>query len=449
MPDRFSIHVAFASGYLVALLTASPLAAESAGVVAPPPAASPVAAVFDFVTVGNIPGNAQVLQDQSAGRQLSDSIRLKLRRAAKNWDVIDRLTMQELTRPLTADAPPEKIADLLQNTLAAQVGIFGQIRQEKNRTIATVVCIDLRNRTEPLWTREFSDDTERARGVIATQIVEALLGRELWQPPEYGDETEPAREQLGEPLNTNGDFEHSPAGWDCPDGVSILYQKADDAHGTVLRVRTDLRRDPWLAYRKALREGRAEASNPPEIPIDRGYSSVAALEGVHVRSEFIPARPGLRYWLLADIKPTTAKVNPKSIFFPKVFVKGYRRDASAMDGLSETALAERNMTPEQFAALSEEDRRTLIEADAAQHPQRYLRECYRWYLACRARPGEWNHFAAPVPPRGGLPEDVEFLQIQIYSYWPPGEYLWDNVLLFADPRQKEPQPEAPARTPGG
>ena len=61
---------------------------------------------------------------------------------------------------------------------------------------------------------------------------------------------------------------------------------------------------------------------------------------------------------------------------------------------------------------------------------RYVRECYRWYLSCAGAPGEWNHFAACFPPRGGLPADVDFLQIQIYSYWPPGEYLWDNVLLY-------------------
>jgi hypothetical protein len=78
---------------------------------------------------------------------------------------------------------------------------------------------------------------------------------------------------------------------------------------------------------------------------------------------------------------------------------------------------------------------------------RYVRECYRWYLPCRAPQGEWSHFAAPFPPRGGLPDDVEFLQIQIYSYWPPGEYFWDNVKLHADPRQHAPEPEARPRTP--
>jgi len=37
--------------------------------------------------------------------------------------------------------------------------------------------------------------------------------------------------------------------------------------------------------------------------------------------------------------------------------------------------------------------------------------------------------------------------VQIYSYWPPGEYLWDNVHVYADPRQKAPLPEVKPRTP--
>jgi hypothetical protein len=96
-----------------------------------------------------------------------------------------------------------------------------------------------------------------------------------------------------------------------------------------------------------------------------------------------------------------------------------------------------NLSPKDFAALPEPKRKLLIEADAKKHPMRYVRECYRWYLPCVARPGKWLHFAAPFPPRGPLPDNVEYLQIQIYSYWPPGEYLWDNVLLYEAPQPDE------------
>ena len=72
---------------------------------------------------------------------------------------------------------------------------------------------------------------------------------------------------------------------------------------------------------------------------------------------------------------------------------------------------------------------------------------FRWYLACRNEEDVWKHYAAPCPPRGGLPANVQWLQIQVYAYWPPGEFRFDNVSLYKDPAQKAPLPEEPMRTP--
>jgi hypothetical protein len=163
---------------------------------------------------------------------------------------------------------------------------------------------------------------------------------------------------------------------------------------------------------------------------------------VHFAGEWIKATPGRRHWLVADFKGVT-----RGMFFPKVFVKGFRGTPHALDGLPERSLVERGLTPRDFAALSPEERKKLIAKDAAAHPMRYLRECYRWYLACRNKTGAWTHYAAPFPPRGGLPANVEWLQIQIYAYWPPGEYLFDDVHMYPDPRQKAPLPEVKPRTP--
>lgn len=404
--------------------------------------------VFDFATDGDLAGNATALKGRPYGEQLADSIRLKLRRQGKQWDVLDRLATVDASRPLSADTPPANIRKLLAEGLASEVGVFGTVTQKDGAIIVEVVCIDLRAGAEtPMWRETFKDGSARSRAVIAARIVEAVTGKSPWQPPQYGDAPEPARDALGEPLNTNGSFDAGSKGWDAFDNVSTTVVEAGGDRGKVLRVRTDLNREPWLAYRKALRAGQADPASPPAIARDTSYGSVAALEGVHYRSAFLPATPGQRYWLLADCMPTTADVKAGAPFFPKVFVKGFKRTPHALDGLPESSLAEHGLTPEAFAALPVEKQQVLIAEDAQAHPLRYVRECYRWYLACRATPGQWNHFAAPFPPRGGLPDDVEFLQIQIYSYWPPGEYLWDNVLLFADPSQESPQPSARSRTP--
>jgi hypothetical protein len=263
-----------------------------------------------------------------------------------------------------------------------------------------------------------------------------VTGSEEWIPPQYGDEPEP--KNFGPPINANGDFEQGFAHWDAPDNVSTFIEPSPGGRGKILRVRTDLERDPWLEYVRNIRLGLADPTKPPTIKRDTSYNSVAGLEGVHYRSEWIKAAPLARYWLTCD---------HKGLGGAKVFVKGYRDMSADADGLPELSMVERKLTAEAFAKMPRDEQKKLIAADASAHPERYRRECYRWYLNCKDSGKDWKHFAAPVPPRGGLPKDVEWLQIQIYSYWPPGEYLWDNVWLYKDPAQKAPAAEEPARTP--
>jgi len=382
--------------------------------------------VFDFECDENV----------EYGRQLADSVRLKLRHDTDHF-VLDRLSTREASGPVGLKADRGKLLALMRRRLGVNVAIYGTVQKLGASVRAEVYILDIRSEGEPSGAVEvFSGDTERARGTIATGIVNAITNRPEWVPPQYGDEPEP--NNFGKSLNANGGFENGHAGWDKSDNVSTFLAPAGN-RGTILRVRTDLQRDPWLAYRKALRLGRADPSRPPKIARDTSYGSVAGLEGVHFRSEWIRATPGRRYWLLADHNGRGGA---------KVFVKGFRRTAAAMDGLPESALAELGLTPRQFAELSPGKRKALIDADAKKNSMRYVRECYRWYLNCKEAKGEWMHFAAPFPPRGGLPKDVEYLQIQVYSYWPPGEYLWDNVHLYADPTQQDALPEEPARTPG-
>ena len=398
--------------------------------------------VFDFVTLAGPGGKSE----QNYGAKLADSVRIKLRKQGKSWKVIDKLTTTEASGPIGNDAKLSKVKLLLGQELGGQVALFGQVQNVDGAIRAEISCIDLRSDKKLSWVKVFSDETQRSRAVIAKQIVEAVVGQELWRPPEYGDEPEPTIKKLGRPLNRNGSFDSGSAGWDAADNVSTFFEPGSKDRGGILRVRTDLNRDPWLAYRKALRLGQADRKNPPKIATDTSYGCVGGMEGVHVRSEWLPAKPGQRYWLTADVFPVDAPSNSNGFAFPKVFVKGFRKTPHAMDGLPESSLAELGISPQKFASMDEAKRKKIIADDAKRHPMRYVRECYRWYLACRSKAGEWTHLAAPFPPRGGLPKNVEYLQIQIYTYWPPGTYLWDNVNLYRDPNQKKPLPEVKPRT---
>lgn len=398
------------------------------------PAETPKAyvAILNFVTADAAdPGGRTPLESRPEGIRLADAIRLRLRRH-EEYEVIDRLTTESASGPIGADTEPGDVIELMRERIGANYAVYGTVAAAGAGLRAEFCCIDLRGDEAPdVRRRTLTDRTERARAEISKQLVEEVRGEAEWVPPEYGDEPEP--EDLGEPVNTNGDFEDGRAGWDPPDNVSTFLVDGPEERGRILRVRTDLERDPWLRYRRALRLGKADPSDPPEVGRDRSYASLAGLEGVHYRSEFIPAEPGRRYWLTAEHRgPGSAKV----------FIKGFRATPHAMDGLPESALAELGITPEEFADMTQEERDELIRADAEKHPKRYLRECYRWFLNCKDSGGKWTHFAAPFPPRGGLPEKIEFLQIQIYSYWPPGTYWWDDVHLHAAPEPGAGRPEA-------
>jgi len=395
-----------------------------AGEAAPPAAGKTFAVVFDF----HCPSNAQY------GKDLANVVRMRLRRH-ENFEIIDRFTTAEFAKPLLAETPTEKVRRLMAEQLAAQVGVYGTVTKAGHRVTLELRGVDLRGEKPEFWQKTLADATERHNAVLSKAVVERITGTAEWVPPQYGDEEEP--DKFGPPINTNGDFEQGHRGWQRPDNAATFIEKGPPGRGTILRVRTDLKRWPYLNYIRAIRFGQADPSRPPAIGTDTSYASLGGMEGVHFKSDWLPAKGGQRYWLMADFDRPGAKV----------FLKGFRQTEHALDGLPESELVRLRMTPKQFAALPKARREKLIRAAAQRQPKLFLREVYRWYLNCRGTGGQWNHLAAPVPPRGGLPDNVEHLQLQVYSYWPAATYRWDNVWLYKDPRQKAPLPEVKPKTP--
>ena len=411
----------------VAVAAAATTRAAGAGAETAKPKA--YVAVFDFAG------------DADAGKQVADSTRIRLRRH-EEYFVIDRLTIQDCCGAVPADADEKAVRELMTAQLGANVGVCGTLSRTGAAVTLKARCIDLTDPNKPTgWTKTFSDNTERWKGVIAGALVEQIRGEPEWQPPQYGDLPEPA--SFGEPLNANGGFDQGHRGWDPPDNCASFLVKGPPGRGTVLKIRTDLPNDPWVEYHRKLILGLANPNNPPNLPRDTSYGSVAGLEGVHYSGQFIDAAPGRRYWLVADVMSEGT---------PKIFVKGYLDWSQRAEGIPEAALVELKLTPEAFAKLPPERQKALIAMDAKRHPERYRRECWRWYMNCgaanaRRKADGWIHMAEPFPPRGGLPENVRWLQIQIYPYWPPTDYYFDNVHLYLDPAQKTPLPEEKPRTP--
>ncbi len=371
------------------------------------------------------------------GFLLAESVRERLQNNHKGeFIVIDRISTKDMSPPVGIGSDPNAVAAFMRNKAGCNVAIFGTLKKAGDAFTAEVRCIDEANpKAEGGWKKTLRYAGERSRGEIAKQIVEAITGQPEWVPPQYGDEPEP--KSFGKPLNPNGDFEQGRTFWDPPDNCAIFLEKAE-GHGNVIRIRTDLPNDPWVEYHRNIILGLADPTKPPTLPRDTSYGSVGGLEGVHYASGWIDATPGWRYWLTADTK------------FPggglKIFVKGFFDYSDKADALPERSLVRLKLTPQQFANLPREQQKKMIAEDAKAHPDLYRRECYRWYINCKGGPKEWSHNASPFPPRGGLPANVQWLQIQIYAYWPPGEYFLDNVNIYKNPDQKEPIAEEAART---
>lgn len=394
------------------------------------PQSKPVASEKAYVGVFDMEGKG--------GEDIAEKVRIRLGKH-EGFEVLDRATTGEAAATLGASTEEAKVVKMMNATLGVQVAIYGTVSRQGATVRAQVVCVDRRDKDKPRdWSATFTDDTERAGPLIARQIVEKFLDQGEWTPPQVGDEVEPPGLAKERPVNVNGDFEKGGLGWEAFDNAATSLADGPAGRGKVLRVRTDLAREPWLAYRKALLGGQADPGRPPTIARDVSYGSVAGLEGVHFASDWLPATPGQRYWLTADCSGQGGA---------KVFVKGFVDWRERAEAISEGSLARLGLTGEQFAALPVEKRKALLAEETRTHPELYRREVYRWYLNGKDARGGWSHLAGVFPPRGGLPANVQWLQIQIYSYWPPGEYLWDNVWLYKDPRQQGPAPEEKPRTP--
>ena len=351
-----------------------------------PPAKLAHIVAFDFLA-----------NEPKAGASVADRLRLRMRRH-REYAVVDRITTQEFSGPLGIDTGRQKVVSLMKQ-LAANVAFYGTVTATGQDLNAVIRCVDLRrSATGGGWTKTFSDNTQRRHGLIARWIVEAFTGSSEWVPPQYGDV--PVPKNLRKPVNVNGTFDAGSKGWNPPDNATSFIEQGPKGRGKILRIRN------------------------------------TSMAGFHFRSEWIKATPGWRYWLAADFR------GPGS----KIFVKGFREGTALADGLSQSALARLGLTPRQFSNLPEKRRKYLIAQEAKNNPASFRRECYRWYMSLGGGKS-WGHMTEVVPPRGGLPKNVQWLRIDIYPYWPPGTYYYDNVHLYKDPNQKAPMAEAQPRTP--
>ncbi|KPK65293.1 MAG: hypothetical protein AMK73_03310 [Planctomycetes bacterium SM23_32] len=231
-------------------------------------------------------------------------------------------------------------------------------------------------------------------------------------------------------LVANGSFEQGrywPYGWQATDGLTTFWIEGGTDGRRCLRIYTDVLEAQWKArsdevraavLRAAERAG-GDAQSLPDDPVPPPperiptqppyYDTVAGLHGVHYRSDYVPCVPGAAYRFSIDAR---AEADGE----PKVFVKGFfDQQMQTRDGV-----------------------RTVRQ------------EAYRAPISLDPCDGQWRRYARLFHPSqsqttlAGRPVRTEWLQVQIYAYWRPGSYHFDNVRLEIVGREEPGPSEEPA-----
>jgi hypothetical protein len=285
-------------------------------------------------------------------------------------------------------------------------------------------------------------------GLILTCALAAsaavVFAQAAGQPPAPASTTPPdsvpeprdamAARALSANLIKNGSFEEGrywPYGWDPADGLGTFWRDDGGSQGRrYVRLFTTVLEEQWLPWNEKIlkvvqeaAKGGAQAlpNDPrpappaPRLSTPPYYDSVGGLHGIHYRSDFIPCTPGAVYRFRVDARSEGGT--------PKVFVKGF--------------FDQQRRTDQGLVVLK--------------------RNAYKLQFPLDGCGPQWKRFATEFHPAqskttfDGKPIQPQWLRVEIYAYWPVGNYDFDNVAIEIIGHEEivnKPQPETeqpPAR----
>lgn len=235
-------------------------------------------------------------------------------------------------------------------------------------------------------------------------------------------------------LLPNGGFDEpdaageGPARWFAVDGLVFNWTTDPAAPERRKVMRIDTAVDQGQALNWWVRRfvhGEPLAAAPPREP-GSGYSHVGAEVGGFFWSDLIPVAKGGAFKVYVDAR------GPKA----KVFIRGYEKR------LPLSFADEQPRVQQEFRVARGEP-----EVDENGRPVRYrLRFRYQTWFAVGGsdRWQTYTHVKPRHPNSREITEDVRFIRIMLYPYWPPGDYWFDNVrVVEVEPelRQAWPDPD--------
>ena len=191
------------------------------------------------------------------------------------------------------------------------------------------------------------------------------------------------------------DGDTHPAHWDKLDGLTMFWEKDSQRPdgGKCIRLYTNIDNDEFLKRYDEMKLDHPPPSKPPRVCKPPGYETVGGNDGVHFFSDYIEIVPGMRYKLSADVRSEQGGA-------PKIFIKGYT---------------------EQMTEIADEKGRAITV------PLRRI--TYKGDFDFPA-PKAWKTSTFDFCPTFQR-DDVKWIKVSIWAYWPPQNYWFDNIKVVA------------------
>jgi hypothetical protein len=214
----------------------------------------------------------------------------------------------------------------------------------------------------------------------------------------------PAILPAGPNLVKNPGFEEGdkdPAHWDRCDGLTSFWVRDETRGGRCLRLFSAILLDDYHARLEEMKLPTPPPPKPARAFHPPGYDTVGGNDGVSYWSDWIDCKPATRYALAADVRSEGGT--------PKIFVKGYSEIPAEIDDNGKA-------------------KKTMLR-----------RVTFKIFLDA-AGGKDWKTSTVDFCPTHDR-EDVKWMRIMLFAYWPPENYWFDNIRLW----ETGPDAEAPKR----
>lgn len=166
-------------------------------------------------------------------------------------------------------------------------------------------------------------------------------------------------------------------------------------NGKCLKEDSDVLLDEFRVRREAMQTAKPPPPRPKTPTKKPGYDTVGGTEGVHFYSEFLDIKPNMKYTLSVDFLPGPGAGAPK------LWIKAYKD----FEG--------------------------------------WKRVAFKKYIDLKgASPKAWKTYAMTFnPTKHDAAHEIKWMRVDLYSYWTPGTYYYDNVKLVEAGEEAPPAPK--------